>query len=60
MDVSEIDSEGRIIKGSTRYYDCDTLILSVGLIPEEDMIQIDTAVCSYAAMPYMSMTLLMM
>jgi CxxC motif-containing protein/thioredoxin reductase len=39
VDVSEIDSEGRIIMGSTRYYDCDTLILSVGLIPEEDMIQ---------------------
>lgn len=38
-DISEIDSNGRVIPESTRHYECDTLILSVGLIPEEDMIE---------------------
>jgi len=39
VDIAEIDAEGRILPGSTRHYECDTLILSVGLIPEEDMIE---------------------
>jgi CxxC motif-containing protein/NADPH-dependent 2,4-dienoyl-CoA reductase/sulfur reductase-like enzyme len=39
VDVSRIDSEGRTVPESTRHYECDTLILSVGLIPEEDMIE---------------------
>lgn len=39
VDVSEIDSEGRQIPGSTVHYECDTLVLSVGLIPEDDMIE---------------------
>ena len=38
VDVSRIDSNGETIEGSTRYYECDTLILSVGLIPEDDMV----------------------
>ena len=38
VDLSEIDAEGRPIQGSERHYECDALILSVGLIPEEDMI----------------------
>lgn len=38
-DISQIDGEGNVIPGSTRFYECDTLILSVGLIPEEDMIE---------------------
>ncbi len=38
-DIAKIDSFGRLIDGSTRHYDCDALILSVGLIPEEDMIE---------------------
>ncbi len=38
-DISQIDAAGKVIPGSTRYYECDTLILSVGLIPEEDMIE---------------------
>lgn len=38
-DISRIDSDGRVIPESTRHYECDTLILSVGLIPEEDMIE---------------------
>lgn len=38
-DLSQIDSDGRVIPESTRHYECDTLILSVGLIPEEDMIE---------------------
>lgn len=38
-DISQIDSDGQIIPESIRHYECDTLILSVGLIPEEDMIE---------------------
>ncbi|HYE67683.1 MAG TPA: DUF1667 domain-containing protein [Anaerovoracaceae bacterium] len=38
-DISQIDSDGQIIRESTRHYECDTLVLSVGLIPEEDMIE---------------------
>ena len=38
VDISQIDSNGKTIDGGTRYYDCDTLILSVGLIPEDDMV----------------------
>jgi CxxC motif-containing protein/NADPH-dependent 2,4-dienoyl-CoA reductase/sulfur reductase-like enzyme len=38
-DISQIDSDGKIIPESTRHYDCDTLILSVGLIPEDGMIE---------------------
>ncbi len=38
-DISQIDSDGCVIPESTRHYECDTLILSVGLIPEEDMIE---------------------
>jgi len=39
VDVSRIDAEGRAVPGSSWHYECDTLILSVGLIPEEDMIE---------------------
>ena len=39
VDVSQIDPDGRVIPESTRHYDCDTLILSVGLIPEDDMVE---------------------
>jgi len=38
-DIAQIDSDGSVIPESTRHYECDTLILSVGLIPEEDMIE---------------------
>lgn len=38
VDIAQIDQDGAIIEGSTRHYECDTLILSVGLIPEDDMI----------------------
>lgn len=39
IDVSQIDADGRILPDSSRHYDCDTLILSVGLIPEDDMVE---------------------
>jgi hypothetical protein len=39
VDVSRIDSDGKAVAGSARHFECDTLILSVGLIPEEDMIE---------------------
>lgn len=39
VDVESIDETGNPIAGSLRHYDCDTLILSVGLIPDEDIIE---------------------
>ncbi len=39
IDVAQIDTDGNAIPDSTRHYDCDTLILSVGLIPEDDMVE---------------------
>ena len=38
IDVSQIEENGNIKENSTRHYDCDTVILSVGLIPEDDMV----------------------
>jgi len=38
VDVSTINADGTLVEGSTRHYECDTLILSVGLIPEDDMV----------------------
>jgi len=39
VDISRIDRDGKPLMDSTEHYDCDTVILSVGLIPEEDMIE---------------------
>ncbi len=39
VDVSEVDENHRPIKGSEKYYPCDTLILSVGLIPENTLLE---------------------
>lgn len=35
--VSQVDENMQIIEGSEKDYDCDTLILSVGLIPENEL-----------------------
>ncbi|MGL6106867.1 NAD(P)/FAD-dependent oxidoreductase [Romboutsia sp.] len=35
--VSQVDKNMQIIKGTEKYYECDTLILSVGLIPENEL-----------------------
>ena len=35
--VSEVDSQFKPIKGTEKDYECDTLILSVGLIPENEL-----------------------
>lgn len=35
--VSEVDENRRPIPGTEKYYKCDTLILSVGLIPENEL-----------------------
>ena len=35
--VSEVDDRLNPIPGTEQYYDCDTLILSVGLIPENEL-----------------------
>lgn len=35
--VSKVNEQGQMIKGSEIQYDCDTLILSVGLIPENEL-----------------------
>lgn len=37
--VSRVDERMRAIPGTDRYYKCDTLILSVGLIPENELSQ---------------------
>lgn len=35
--VSKLDENGQVVPGSEMKYDCDTLILSVGLIPENEL-----------------------
>lgn len=35
--VSKVDKNMQVIEGSEKDYDCDTLILSVGLIPENEL-----------------------
>ena len=35
--VSQVDENMKIIEGTEKDYDCDTLILSVGLIPENEL-----------------------
>ena len=37
VEISQIDENGEAIKGSEKIVDCDTLILSVGLIPENEV-----------------------
>lgn len=37
ISVSEVDDNMQIIEGTQKNYDCDTLILSVGLIPENEL-----------------------
>lgn len=39
VDVSKVDENHHPIKGSEKYYPCDTLILSVGLIPENTLLE---------------------
>jgi hypothetical protein len=35
--IAKVSEKGNIIKGSERYISCDTLLLSVGLIPENEL-----------------------
>lgn len=37
ISVSEVDANMQIIEGTQKNYDCDTIILSVGLIPENEL-----------------------
>lgn len=37
VEVSEVDENRRPIPGTEKYYECDTLLLSVGLIPENEL-----------------------
>lgn len=39
VDISQLDPQGKIVADSTKHYECDVLILSVGLIPEDDMVE---------------------
>lgn len=39
VELSELDENGKIITSSTRRIDCDALVLSVGLIPENEVAQ---------------------
>ncbi|WP_130808211.1 NAD(P)/FAD-dependent oxidoreductase [Senegalia massiliensis] len=35
--VAKVDEKRKTIKGTEKYYECDTLLLSVGLIPENEL-----------------------
>ncbi len=35
--IGEVDENKRVISGTQKYYDCDALLLSVGLIPENEL-----------------------
>lgn len=35
--VSQVDENKRVIRGTEKRYECDTLILSIGLIPENEL-----------------------
>jgi NADH dehydrogenase FAD-containing subunit len=35
--LSKVDENMRVIPGTEKYYECDTLLLSVGLIPENEL-----------------------
>ncbi len=35
--IAQVDEKGKPIKGTEEYYSCDTLLLSVGLIPENEL-----------------------
>ena len=35
--ISKVDEKGNVVRGTSRKYQCDTLILSVGLIPENEL-----------------------
>lgn len=35
--IAKVDEKGKPIKGTEEYYSCDTLLLSVGLIPENEL-----------------------
>lgn len=37
VEITQVDEQLRPIKGTEKYYECDTLLLSVGLIPENEL-----------------------
>ncbi len=37
VDYAQLDERGKVIEGTTRHLNCDTLLLSVGLIPENEL-----------------------
>jgi NADPH-dependent 2,4-dienoyl-CoA reductase/sulfur reductase-like enzyme len=37
VDITEVDAKRQPIPGTTRHYPCDTLLLSVGLLPENEL-----------------------
>ena len=37
VEIAELDEERKIIEGTRRFIECDTLLLSVGLIPENEL-----------------------
>ncbi len=37
VDYAKVDDSGRIIEGTMKHINCDTLLLSVGLIPENEL-----------------------
>lgn len=39
VELSDLDDDGKVIPGTARRIDCDALVLSVGLIPENEVAQ---------------------
>lgn len=37
IDIAEVGPDRSVVEGTTRHFDCDTLLLSVGLIPENHL-----------------------
>ena len=37
MTLAQVDESGNVVPGTEEYYACDTLLLSVGLIPENEL-----------------------
>lgn len=59
VEVAKVDDKFKIIKGSEEYIKCDTLILSVGLIPENELISsLGVKINPFTNGPYVDQTLM--
>lgn len=57
VEVAEIDEEGKVIEKTRRKVDCDALILSVGLIPENEIaVKLNVPIDGKTKGPYVDQT----